>query len=421
MLSGRDSEHVMNVAFFVPKFPVVSQTFILNQITGLIDRGHEVAIFSEARPDDEPVHAEVREYRLLERVVYLDAAGGARPRDLIGLAGLAVHAPRALGMLRPDRAALFGGRVPLLQRFSRLRSSGVRPDIVHCHFGTTAQRSLFARALWPVPFVASFYGADCSRHRFTRQPGYYDALFGHADCVTGLSQHMEERLRSLGCPADRVGQHRIGVDPQQLPFRAREAPEDGRVRLLTVARLVEKKGVEFALRGIAQLPPDVRASLHYDIVAGGELRAELEALSGSLGLSAQVTFHGDADSAFVRRTLSDADLFILPSVTAEDGDQEGTPTVLMEASACGLPVVSTDHAGIPDVIPDGVTGVLVPERDPAAIARAVADLIGAPGRWAEMGRAGREHIERSYNIRTLNVQLEELYEQVGADRARRGR
>jgi colanic acid/amylovoran biosynthesis glycosyltransferase len=110
-----------------------------------------------------------------------------------------------------------------------------------------------------------------------------------------------------------------------------------------------------------------------------------------------------------------SDLFLLPSVRASDGDEEGTPTVLMEAMACGLPVLSTVHSGIPELVEDGVSGWLVPERDVAALADRIQWMLDHPDRWAAMGRAGRAKVEREFNIDTLNDRLVELYRGVLAE------
>lgn len=398
----------MRIAFFVQAFPSLSQTFILNQVTGLLDRGHEVVVYSEKRPKTTLVHAAVEEYGLRDRTRYLDVATDDSPSaaDLLTAARLAVRAPGALSAFRYRTATSFGGRLRLLRL---LGSIGIDAgfDVLHAHFGEVALRSRFARFRWPVPFVASFYGFDCSALPALRGDDVYDPLFAAADRVTVLSGAMRQRVRHLGCPDDLIREHHIGVDLEAFSFRERGADTGGRtVRLLTVARLVEKKGVEYGLRAVAALQDE---NLHYTVVGDGPLRAALEALAESLGIADRVDFRGAADQRTVREEMDAADLFVLPSVTASNGDQEGTPTVLMEAGAAGLPVISTLHAGIPEVVLDGRTGRLVAERDAAALGEALRELLAAPGRWAVMGHAAREHIAKHYNARRLAGQLEGLY------------
>lgn len=429
----------MRIAFFVQQFPVLSETFILNQVTGLLDRGHQVTVFSYRRPPRQPVHPVVRDYRLDERVVYLaerDTVTGLGVRDLRALVRVGSIIPRGLGQLRRHRAAAFGGRLVLLRILERLASAGPRFDVIHCHFGDVALRSLFAAPTLGAPLVASFYGFDCSRLPLERGEDLYQRLFATANRVTALSGHMAARLRELGCPPELVVEHHIGIDPERFPFRPREwEPGSRPARLLTVARLVEKKGVEYALRAVAAVATGHRESapegetadrmsgrgaggsrydLEYEIIGDGPLRGGLEGLATELGLADVVRFRGAADQAVVRRAMDRADLFLLPSVTAGNGDQEGTPTVLMEAGACGLPVLSTRHAGIPEVVPEGGSGLLVRERDAKALAEGLRRLLSAPGVWPEMGRRGRTHVEEHYNSVRLAADLEALYRGLGA-------
>jgi colanic acid/amylovoran biosynthesis glycosyltransferase len=404
---------------FVQTFPSLSETFILNQITGLLDRGHEVNVYSEKRPGRGLTHADVEAYGLRDRVRYLDVTtqGGPSIADLTTIAGLALRAPGSLSRLGPDDAAPFGGRLRLLRLLGRL-GGGQGYDVVHAHFGDVALRSRFVRFRWSVPFVASFYGFDCSGLPAQRGDDVYEPLFEVADRVTVLSRQMRQRLLELGCPDELIREHHIGVDLDAFAFRERGSDIEGRpVRLLTVARLVEKKGVEYVLRAIAALPDP---NLTYTILGDGPLRDELEELARSLGIAAYVAFHGSADQSMVREAMDAADLFVLPSVTASNGDQEGTPTVLMEAGASGLPVISTRHAGIPEVVLDGVTGRLVTERDSGALAGAISDLLEAPERWMAMGRSARDHIARHYNRHLLVDQLEELYRDLVQPDARAG-
>ncbi|MEL6856269.1 MAG: glycosyltransferase, partial [Cyanobacteria bacterium J06607_13] len=147
----------------------------------------------------------------------------------------------------------------------------------------------------------------------------------------------------------------------------------------------------------------------YDIMGDGPLRSELSALIESLGLSGRVRLLGWCDEAEIIRVLERAHLFVAPSVTAASGNQDAPINVLKEAMALGLPVVSTYHGGIPELVQDGVSGRLVPERDADAIAQALLELIARPDRWPQMGQAGRDYVKAHYDLHTLNEQLALLY------------
>jgi colanic acid/amylovoran biosynthesis glycosyltransferase len=150
--------------------------------------------------------------------------------------------------------------------------------------------------------------------------------------------------------------------------------------------------------------------LQYDIVGDGPLRSKLQQLIHDLNLESIVTLWGAQENSFVRRRMAEAHLFVLPSITASDGDQEGIPVSLMEAQASGLPVLSTRHSGIPELVIDGESGVLVPERDTQALTAGLSRLIAHPQDWIRMGRAGRKMVEENYNIAALVPDLVELYE-----------
>lgn len=398
----------LRVAFFVPSFPELSETFILRQIVGLLERGHDVRIFAHDRGTERPMHADVERHDLLARLRVIGERDG---RTLPKRHGRA-PAGAFVRCLRPRHARSAGGWGPLLRVLGALR--GEAPfDVVHCHYGVTGLRYGVAAQLWGAPLVVSFYGYDVSRYPRERGPRVYAGLFAAAARVLSLSAHMDERLRTLGCAPDRLHRVPLAVSPptdETMPRRA--ARERAEVRLLTVARLVEKKGIAHVLHALARVRDEL-PSLRYDVIGDGPLRGELGALAASLGVVERVRFLGARTSDEVHRAMREADLFVLPSVIARNGDEEGTPTVLMEASYAGLPVLATRHAGIPDVVADGETGVLVPEGDDDALAEALRTLILERERWPAMGEAGRRLvIERGHLTADVAARLEALYREL---------
>ena len=400
----------MRIAFAVQAFPELSETFIVRHVVGLLDRGHDVTVFSHRRPRGGLVHETFHEQKLEERVHYVQPAdSGARRLGAEVMALLeVVRTSSTARYLVTDSPRRIGGFRPMLLAIRALRRYPP-PDVIHCHFGDLALGYRFAKALWRVPLIASFYGYDVSKYPRTHGKDVYEPLFREAAAIVALGPSMAERLEALGCPADRLVIVGIGVDPARFSFRERGGRNDGEaVRLLTVARLVEKKGIEYALVAIAR----VRArhpNLRYDVIGDGPRRKALEEQANNLGLSECVFFHGQRTEAGVRQAMEEADLFILPSVTTADGDEEGTPTVLMEASSTGLPILSTRHSGIPEVVIDGHTGYLVPEGDSVSLAERLEDLLDDPSSWASLGRAGRRHVARTYDQALLSEKLERVY------------
>jgi colanic acid/amylovoran biosynthesis glycosyltransferase len=232
-----------------------------------------------------------------------------------------------------------------------------------------------------------------------------------------VCEFLGRRLVALGAPPERVVVHRTGIDLRRWPYRERGPSPGGRLRLATVGRLVEKKGIEYVLRAVRILA-DRGVDVEYRILGEGPRRERLERLVAELGIAGRVRLHGRHEQQAVREEVESSDLLVAASVTAADGDEEGIPNVLKEAMALGLPVIGTRHAGIPELIEDGVSGLLVPERDELALADALQHLAGEPGRWAALGRAGRTRIEREYDIDTLNDRLAGLLENLTRPEAR---
>lgn len=202
--------------------------------------------------------------------------------------------------------------------------------------------------------------------------------------------------------------HRMGVDCDHFRYTPRTPGSGETVGLLSVSRLVEKKGLEFAIRAAASLARR-GIDLKYTIIGDGPLRCELDGLIEELGAGDRITLTGWRPQDEVLSAMNWAHVLLAPSVTAFTGDQEGIPVALMEAMAMGLPVVSTFHSGIPELIENGVSGILVPPRDCKALEKALHDLISSPCTWPAMERAARDKVEREYNSKRQVRRLEELY------------
>jgi colanic acid/amylovoran biosynthesis glycosyltransferase len=430
----------MRVAMFVGCFPLVSETFILRQITALMNRGHDIDIYSDTRPwNGDAVHPDVDRYKLLTRTTYLDLPaevamempawpptgetwlpGSAAPianarrlaRVVPTVARLAVSAPRlTVDALRPSRYGFRAHSLSTLHRLAALGRVRRRYDVLHAQFGTIGDIFRFAKDLWRAPLIVSFRGHDYSRWPRERGQGVYRWLFKTVDAVTVNTEFARRRVEALGCPAKRIRKIPSSIELSEFAFHERRRRPDERLRLLTVGRLVEMKGVEYSIRAVAELARR-HTNVQYDIVGDGPLRAMLEQQARQLGLESVITFHGARDLDSVRRMMHEAHLFVLASVTASNGDEESLGNVLVEAQASGLPVVVTEHNGFPETIAPGQSGYLVPERDVGALAERLAEVAGCPDRWPTLGRAGRAHVEKHYDIHKTVPQLEDLYREV---------
>ncbi len=305
----------------------------------------------------------------------------------------------------------------------RLRGGGFA--LVHAHFGVGGARAApFARAAG-LPLVITFHGYDVplltSVHRW--QPEYLGYALTAAKTVReamtlGLcaSEELYEMLRDYGVPAARLRLYRLGIDLAKFAPgpRGGEVPE-----VIAIGRFVEKKGFEYAIRAVGD---QVRrgARLRFTIVGDGDREARLRALVAELGLAAHTTFTGALPAAEVQARLRGADILLAPSVTGADGDRESGLIVVKEASASAVVPIGTWHGGIHEIIDDGVTGFLVPERNVTVLSERLGRLLRDPALRATLGAAARAKMEREYDIRDRLVALDDHYDEaVAAYAARR--
>jgi len=316
--------------------------------------------------------------------------------------------------------ARFGSRADRLNILGlayRLKEAGGLRDVglLHCHFGTRAHLAAALRSLGiiDVTIVTTFHGFDVSATIKHKGPDHYRLLFRFGALFLPVSEMWARKLCEVGCDPERIRVHHVGIDCALNEFRERrlDSRPNHPVKLISIGRLVEKKGHAHTLRAFARLRrdrPDLAVT--FEIVGEGDLKDALEKEASDLGLTDVVTFHGGLPHGETLAVLNEAAIFILPSVTSKDGDMEGIPVSLMEAMARGIPVISTYHSGIPELVQDGVSGLLVPERDDDALAKAIERMIDSAPTWPEIGRASRRIIEEEFDRRKLGRRLIEYYQ-----------
>ena len=407
----------MRIAFLVVHFPVAAETPFLNQITGLLDRGHDVQVLADAPPRGDLIHPDVARYGLDTRTSYpprLPKGAFARLRTVRGELARRDRAERRLLLRALDPRRAFPPR-PMNLFAQTLRClPGMRFDAVQACFGPDGIRAARLRRIGVLhgPLLTAIRGYDISKYVRRRGAGEFRALFREGERFLPVCESLASRLRRLGCPADRIVVHHTGIQLRDHPFGSRACPVDRPLRLVTVGRLVEKKGVAYGLEVVASLAREGRA-VEYHVIGDGPLRAELEQLAVACP-PGSVRFHGALLPDAVRSALDRMDVMLAPHVTAADGDMEGIPNVLKEAMALGLPVVTTSHSGIPELVRDGESGFLARERDVPGLVRGVLALLGSPGRWASIAAAARARVEQEFDIDRLNDRLVRLYQETAA-------
>ncbi len=415
----------MKIAFIVTQFPLLSETFILNQITGLIDRGHKVDIFAKMPGNFDLIHEDVHRYNLLESNCYfIDSYYMVSKNKIVRLDSGArfmmkyIH-KNPIPLLNSVNFLKYGKQAAslgLLFKIMPFLEKGPY-DIIHTHYGPNGNFGTLLKDLKAIKgkVITTFHGYDMSKYIRNNGDDVYDYLFVKGDLFLPISEYWKDSLIKLGCSEHKIIVHRMGVDTNKFRFIPRKQKNNEKVQLLTIARLVEKKGLEFGIRAVAKVMKK-HSNLEYRIVGDGSLRYELEELVEDLKIVDKVKLLGWKQQEEIVELMRDADILLAPSVTAKDGDQEGIPVVLMEALAQGLPVLSTRHSGIPELVQDGISGFLIPEKDVDGLAEKLLYLIKHQEIWPEMGRAGRVHVERNYDINKLNDRLVELYQQLLRDK-----
>jgi colanic acid/amylovoran biosynthesis glycosyltransferase len=411
----------MRIAFLFDQFPTLSETFILNQITGLIDRGHEVDIYCDRSGNLTQIHPEIQQYQLLTHTYYTPVPNNKIWR-IIKAVWLFGHnffkAPQIMlqtvNLFKYNRAN-YGEPAsflkPLYLIIPWLKQSPY--DIIFCHFGRNGLKANLLQDLGIInqaKIVVVFHGYDISLYLAVHGQNIYQNLFNQVDLVQPISQHWQRKLIDLGCPETKILVHHMGIDCNKFQYLAKQ-PSNSQIRLVSIARLVAKKGLQYSIQAVAQLIPRY-PNLEYQIIGDGVLKEDLEQLIKQLNVAKNVKLLGWRQQPEVAAIIAQADIVLAPSITSEDSDCEGIPVSLMESMARGLPVISTYHSGIPELVEDGVSGYLLPERDITNLANKIEHLIINPELRQKMGKAGRQKVETDYNIQILNDRLVQILQQL---------
>lgn len=299
---------------------------------------------------------------------------------------------------------------------TRFRAAGF--GLVHAHFGVGAVYARPFAARHGLPLVVTFHGYDvpllASPTRWLPTHLRY-ALLGPRvlrEMTLGLcaSAELREMLLALGVPDAKLRVYRLGVDLARFQRGARPAD---RLRVVMIGRLVEKKGFAYGLEAFATVAREVPA-LELTIVGEGEWEPALRAAAHRLGVAGRVHFAGAVAPAAVAELLATSHLLLAPSVVDREGNRESGLIVVKEASAAEVVPIGTRHGGIPEIIDDGVTGFLVPERDVAALADRLRRLATEPGLRERLARAAREKMLREYDARARVRALEAHYDEARA-------
>ncbi len=403
----------MVVAFVLKGYPRLSETFIAQEIRSLERRGLKLRLFSLRHPTDKkthPITAEIKapvvylpEYLHHEPFRVLHAWWQCRKRKNYS----AIKAIWQRDFERDNtrnRVRRFGQALVL--------ANELPSDVTALHFHflhTPASVTRYAAMLLDLPFTGSAHAKDIWTIPEWEKVEKLDDIKWLTTCTSSGADH----LRSLS--SDTAGKVHLdyhGLDLQRFPSPNRYTADnadvsDQPVRILSVGRAVEKKGYGDLLKALQALPKELDWSFHH--IGGGPLLSNLREEAENLGIAGRITWHGAQSQEDVLNSLREADIFVLASKIAGDGDRDGLPNVLMEAQSQQVAVVSTSVSAIPELIADGETGLLVPPDDPPALSQALDKLITDRTLRQKLALAGEVRVREQFDATNCINEMAERF------------
>ena len=284
-------------------------------------------------------------------------------------------------------------------------------DLMHIYFGHTGVHLLPLVQEWKKPCVVSFHGMDIqTRPQQEGYDGQMRALLQTVPLVLARSRSLFAALEAWGCPREKLRLNRTGIPLGSFPFQQRPMPADGSWRFVQASRLVAKKGLGTAIRAFAKFHA-LHPKAKFRIAGDGPMKAELETLIGELGLREAVELRGFLSQEELAGLYARSHVFLHPSEMPPDQNQEGVPNSMLEAMATGLPVLATTHGGIPEAVAHERTGLLVPERDDAALFAAMRHVTAETDFLYILGQAAARTVREEFEQMRAVEKLEEFYDE----------
>lgn len=290
-------------------------------------------------------------------------------------------------------------------------------SIIHSHFGNYAWLNLGAVRNLGAKHVVTFYGQDVNMlpTQFPIWRRRYRQLFNEADLILCEGSHMAECIMNLGCSRQKVKVQHLGINLERIEFKPRFWQPSEPLKVLIAASFREKKGIPYAIEALAMLNKDLPIELTIIGDAAPNLKEQQEKANilntvSHANFFGNVRFLGYQSHQTLFHEAYKHHIFLSPSITALDGDTEGgAPVTLIEMAASGMPIVSTKHCDIPEIIHHGLTGLLAEERDVEGLAEQIKWLIENPKKWLQILTNARQHIEREYDLHQQGVKLLDWY------------
>ena len=407
-----DMDKKLTVAIAVQKFPNVLQTYILNHITTLCALGVEILVIARKRGDTGKLPPEIGEFRLLEKTHYT----GAGLKSILGeFLSLPLrnrfYRDAVIRILKSGSWRQYGWPY-FIKEFIRVKTHALcNFDILHSHTLSTTYIYLFLHDLFATPIVTTFHGKE-PRGSINLAVDKARLVFQKGDIFLVNSEYSRKELLEMGCPPGKIHIIPQGTRLEDFPFRPRKIDTAKKIRLLTVGRLSIEKGHHIAIQAVARLQGKY-PTLEYHIVGDGPARTHLQSLINDLGLNDRIILHGLKIGTELQSCYAQAHIFVLPSIYTNDGHLVETQgVVLQEAQACGIPVIGSRTGGIPDVIEDGITGMLFDESNTDQLAEKISMLVDEPEVYRRLIHGGRKAVEARFDTHVVNSNMIGLYRKI---------
>lgn len=412
----------MKIAFILDDFPSTTQTFIISQINGVIEAGNKVDIFALRYNQLAKVHYELSKNNLPDRVTYLPRfpTGSRFQRVLKSIKSIFVHAAwrHPLMLVKTLNVTKYRPMLALFFRAIPFFKTGRRSyDIIHCQFGTVAPLTLQLKQIGALDgcLVTSIRGHDITQEKQLSRNVYSD-LYQYGDLFLPVSDSLRQMLISDGCDPSKIVIHHSGIDCRKFDFLPRSLAPGEVVKLITTARLVEMKGLKYAVEAVSILLKK-GVDVSYEIIGDGPLRNEIENQVRALGLQEKIILSGWLEHDEVKKRLLNAHILMAPSITADNGEKEGIPNAVKEAMAQGMPVVATRHSGIPELVEHGISGLLSDEKNVQELANNIEYLVRNESEWLKLGENARKKVLDEFDSTKKNSELIEIYRSLVNSRA----
>jgi len=394
---------IMKIGYVLTVFPKLSETFVMNEMVELMQRKHEISVFSISRPNERIVQPEVNAYNLTAKTHYLPFVS-----ELVPTLSNTISLDATTGK-RPEFSAARRLYCVAAARFFSRIVRRLDLDIIHAHFANQATYTAMLMSKYAgIPFTFTAHAIDLFDNPNVDSMKEKAAKSSAIITISYFNRNYIHKL--TGTSLERIHVVRACVLDKFKDFR-RETQKGNRRRILTVARLVETKGIRYGILAVKKLTkrfPDIE----YRIVGSGPLEAELDFLVKSLNLENNVRMLGELDAPLLVDEFEKAALFLLPCVRTASGDMDGIPVSLMEAMCLGIPAISTNISGIPELIEDGKSGLLVEQKNAGQLAEAIETLLLDEGFASKIGCEGRKKVEESFNIHNEVGKLLRIWDEI---------